>query len=146
MLTPYFKPELKEMLEVVATSSNTPIRITPVAYKTWIELNGKLENDPSFDFVFTIYVASERYPSVQIRFLLEGRDAPVDLTELDKVDTNSNRKELISKIENWMIESQNVLPLFFTRTHIISKPNIDLGLQPISDAEIQLWRIKKINL
>ena len=78
--------------------------------------------------------------------MLEGRDAPVDLTELDKVDTNSNRKELISKIENWMIESQNVLPLFFTRTHIISKPNIDLGLQPISDAEIQLWRIKKINL
>jgi MarR-like DNA-binding transcriptional regulator SgrR of sgrS sRNA len=143
ILTPYFRPELADLLRQAAKASQTSIEVSEVDFDTWVGLHGKQEADNNFDFVFTIYVASERYPSVQIRFLLDGRVPPFDISNLDQPNYSPERKALLAKLENWMISSQSILPLFFTRTHIIHKPNIDLGDQPISDAEIQLWRVKK---
>jgi hypothetical protein len=144
IMTPYFRPELKLLLEEAARLSHTPLKVTMVDRIRWAGLHGKTENDEEFDFVFTIYVASERYPSVQIRFLLDGRLPPFSIDDLDSPNYSPERKTSLAKLEEWMISSQTILPLFFTRTHIIHKSNIDIGNQPISDAEIQLWRVKKL--
>ena len=144
ILSPYFRPELADLIREAAKDSATKVEIVEVDFNQWVELNGKKENDSKFDFVFTIYVASERYPSVQIRFLLDGRVPPFPIEDIDQPDFSASRKASLAKLETWMISSQNILPLFFTRTHIVSKPNIEVGVQPISDAEIQLWRVKKI--
>ena len=143
IMTPYFRPELKLLLEDAAQMSHTPLDVKMVDRTRWAGLHGKTDNDEEFDFVFTIYVASERYPSVQFRFLLDGRVPPFSIDDLDSPDYSPERKAALAKLEEWMISSQTILPLFFTRTHIVHKPNILVGNQPISDAEIQLWRVKK---
>ncbi len=145
ILSPYFRPELAELIRRLGRQSDANISVTEVDFEKWANLNGKQTNDPGFDFVFSIYVASERYPAVQMRFLLDGRVPPFDFATIDQTEYSAQRMETISKLEKWFISTQNILPLFFTRTHILYKQNIDIGIQPTADAEIQLWRVKKLD-
>lgn len=141
-LSPYFKDELIDLIVKSANTTNETIVPVKVNYDEWMAIIDKSKDAKKVDYVLEPYVASERYPSVQLRYMLEGREPPFKLDNLDLPVSSPERKQDLEKLERWMIRSQNVLPLFFTRDNIIYKSNIDIGKQPISDSEIQLWRVQ----
>jgi hypothetical protein len=105
-------------------------------------------NDPKatekFDYILSIYAASERYPAVQLRYLTKGlAKPPVDLKDAESPDKNIDRAAIFKNYERWMLSSRQAIPLFFDSTLLLSRPNIDLGEQSTSDAEIELWRVQE---
>ena len=143
ILEPYFRREISDLLTEVGRKVGQKIEMKPVSYAKWIELSSKRTVDSEFDFVFTIYVASERFPSVQMRFLLDGRSTPFSFEAMDSLEISQSKRDAVFGVEKWMLETQQILPLLFTRTQIVSLPNVDIGAQPISDGEIQFWRVRK---
>ena len=99
--------------------------------------------DRGFDFAISTYVASERYPAVQLRFLLNGRKPPegIDSDLIDLPETNSERLAKIAHFQKTLLKTQMVIPLFFVRTHIVFQNNLNPGSQPVTDADIQLWKV-----
>lgn len=105
-------------------------------------------NDPKmsekYDYVLSLYAASERYPAVQLRYLTKGLvKAPVDLKDAESPDKNIDRAAIFKNYERWMLRSGQAIPLFFDSTLLLSRPHIDIGEQSTSDAEIELWRVQE---
>lgn len=96
------------------------------------------------DFILTPYVASERYPAVQLRFLTgRNKKSPIDLIEAESPDLTPKKITVLKDYQKWMLESQSAVPLFFTRIHLYHRNHVDLGSQSLTDGEVELWRLKK---
>lgn len=117
------------------------ISLDSSSYNEAFDINYK-KND--LDFLLVPYVASERYPSVQINFIVEGREIPFDTNRLDHPDSKGEKKEVMSRIQDWMITEQLVIPLVFGRAQLLYKNGLDVSTQDLVDSEIQLWRLKGI--
>lgn len=144
-LSSYFSEPLRNI--IIEAGKQSGVKIIPVLtdIKETMSIIGSDIDNAKYDFVMAPYVASERFPSVQLKFLLDGRKPPFELENLDLPNASVERKKDLEKLQRWMINTQTVLPLFFTRNQIIYKEGISLGNQPISDSEIQLWRVEKGN-
>ncbi len=98
------------------------------------------------DFIIAPYVASDRYPAVQLRFITGmNKNSPIDLSSAETPDLTSEKIEILKKYQKWLLQTQSAIPLFFTRMHIYHKENIDLGAQSKTDGEVELWRLKVKN-
>ena len=139
----YFKPEFIKLLNEAGSVNGNQIKFKEVEFHRWADLCHNKKGDREFDFVLRQYAATERYPSVQIRFLLDGKVPPFQVDDLDRPDYSKERKDSLAKLEKWMISNQVIIPLFYTRAQIVFKPNVDIGNQPLADTEIQLWRVTK---
>jgi hypothetical protein len=98
-----------------------------------------------FDYVLSIYAASERYPAVQLRYLTKGLvTPPIDLKKAEAPDsTEVDRTQIFRDYEKWLLESHQATPLFFNVTLFVHQSNLDIGEQSKSDAEIELWRVRE---
>jgi hypothetical protein len=96
-----------------------------------------------YDYIMSIYAASERYPAVQLRYIT-GKfvTPPIDLKKAESPDLSSEQIELLRDYEKWLLSSRVAIPLYFTVTTFFHQKNIDIGEQPQSDAEIELWRVQ----
>jgi len=95
-----------------------------------------------FDFILAPYAASERYPAVQLRYITGSiRQAPIDLKKAETPDLTPEKIDVLKKYQAWLLESQHAIPAFFARVFFLYQKNIDIGEQPPSDAEIELWRV-----
>lgn len=103
-------------------------------------LRAKEDYRGAYDFVIGNYVASERYPAVQLRYLTRGRKAPVDLSDVEQPDQDPKKIQRLKDYQKWLLGSQIVVPIYFLRTHIVSAPGVNIGDQPTTDADLQLWR------
>ena len=138
----YFHDKFLAELIGAGKKVDIDLKIEKVPYAQWGAMIGPATSEKfEFDFLLAPYVASERFPSVQINFLLEGRVPPFELRHLDEPSSSLERRTEIENLEKWMISSQTVLPLVFVRNHLISARGINVGDQPITDAEVQLWRV-----
>lgn len=117
------------------------IEIVNLTFEDWSNSYTKEYNKNKLDFVLTPYVASERFPSVQVNFLLEWRQPPFSLEILDSPENTFEKKETLTKIQKWLVKTQIVIPLVFIRNHIVYSKKINIGEQPLTDSEIQLWRV-----
>lgn len=98
-----------------------------------------------YDFALSTYVASERYPAVQLRYLLNGRAPPIG-TEMDLIDSPETSEERMKKLTHFqkkLLEQQLVVPLFFVKTHIVYQTHLLIGKQPVTDADIHLWKVTR---
>jgi hypothetical protein len=97
-----------------------------------------------YDYILDTYAASERYPSVQLRNITGTLDhAPLDLNKAESPELNADQVRLLKDYQKWLLQSRLAIPLYFTRTAILSRTTIDVGAQPTSDAEIELWRVTR---
>ncbi len=138
----YFRESFLELLRTTAIAQKIDLKIYSLPVGEWASLFGPqpLQNG-RYDFALSPYVASERFPSIQINFLLEGRPLPFEPQHFDAPTSSEERKQELARIQTWMLSSQTILPLVFVRNRIVSASNVNLGDQPITDAELQLWRI-----
>ncbi len=97
-----------------------------------------------YDFIIGVYAASERYPAVQLRYITGSTKKPeIDLKLAETPDLTNDKINILKDYQKWLLKNGHALPLFFIRNLIIHQNNIDLGDQPPSDAEIELWRVMR---
>lgn len=142
--TPFFHPKMTEFFDQVGAKLEKSVNFEAVQMEQIYDLYSQNPRNPgNYDFVLTPYVASERFPSVQINFMLEGKSIPLELENIDTPDSSSERISDLEAAQVWLLSSQTVLPLVFVRNQILTVPTIELGDQPMTDAEIHLWKVLK---
>lgn len=138
----YYKDKFLAFVEKAAHEAGINLKIEKVEPAEYSELIQSNENFKSkYDFVIGNYVASERYPAVQLRFLTGKRNPGVDLMGVEAPEQDSTKIKKLKDYEKWLLSSQTVIPFYFTRTHIVYSKKLDIGEQPVTDADIQLWRV-----
>lgn len=140
--TPFFHPEMTAHFGRVAQGLDVTFEAVPME-QIYALYDANPENPGGYDFVLTPYVASERFPSVQITFMLEGKKIPLNLANIDDPDSSPERVAQIEAAQKWLLESQTVVPLVFVRNQVLLAPGVELGDQPQTDAEIHLWRVQR---
>ena len=97
-----------------------------------------------YDYRLQPYAASARYPAVQLRFLTgTGRIPPIDLKKAETPNLGLKEKEILIDYQKWLLKSQVAIPLYLYSIEMAYKDFLDVGDQPKTDAEIELWRVTK---
>ncbi len=138
----YYKDKFLEFVVQAAKRVGVDLeihKVDPPEYSELIESGDDYKS--KYDFVLGNYVASERYPAVQLRFLAGRRTQGVDLMGVEAPDQDPEKIGRLKDYEKWLLSSQTVIPFYFTRTHIVYSKKFDIGEQPVTDTEIQLWRV-----
>jgi len=139
----YFTRPLLDQLQQAARSVGSEIEYSFAPSPEWFASADDPNANEKYDYVMSIYAASERYPAVQLRNLT-GRLAspPSDLKKAEQPDLNSDQIEQLRDYEKWLVRSRQAIPIYFTVSEFLYQKNIDIGEQPASDAEIELWRVE----
>jgi ABC-type transport system substrate-binding protein len=140
----YFKDQTLEFIKSAAHKIGIEVEIFKIERSEYFELVTSKDGQKSkYDFLLGSYVASERYPAVQLRFLTGARTSPVNLSDIEQPDQDPTKIRRLKDYQKWLLKSQTVVPVYFMRSHIVSSSQIDVGDQPTTDADIQLWRLTK---
>lgn len=140
----YFKDQTLEFIKSAALKVGIDLEITKIGRPEYFELVTSKEDFKSkYDFLLGSYVASERYPAVQLRFLTGSRTSPMNLSDVEQPDQDPVKIKRLKDYQRWLLKSQTVVPIYFMRSHIVSSLSIDVGEQPTTDADIQLWRLTR---
>lgn len=140
----YFKDRTLDFIKSAGQKIGVNIEITKIDRAEYFDLvTSKEDLKSKYDFLLGSYVASERYPAVQLRFLTGSRTSPVSLSDIEQPDQDPVKIKRLRDYQKWLLNSQTVVPIYFMRSHIVSSPAIDVGDQPTTDADIQLWRLTK---
>lgn len=144
-LTPYFKKEFSDYFADVARSIGIDLVLKPLEGKKFIDLHNRSLESEEFDFLLTPYAASERFPAVQLRFLTgkTEMEPPVNLIKVDKLNVTQADLTNLKNYQKWLLEAQLAIPVFLHSSEIVFKNSIDIGNQPKTDAEFELYRISK---
>ncbi len=140
----FFSDGFLEQIKSAAVKTGVEIEFSFAPAAEWF----KAFNDPDaknkYDYVMSLYSASERYPAVQLRYLTKKlAKPPIDLKTTESPDLNIDRVKILRDYQKWLLESRQAIPLFFGNTLFLHQKNIDIGTQSESDAEIELWRVRE---
>lgn len=120
------------------------IEIIKLPREEWIKSFDDKTAGERFDFILAPYAASERYPAVQLRYITGSlRKPPIDLKEAESPDLTEEKVKILRDYQKWLLTQQHAVPLFFVRDFFLYQRHVDMGDQPPSDAEVELWRVTK---
>lgn len=140
----FYSDKFIAMIENAAKSIGVEIEMVNMDPKEWSEAFEDPKAKSKIDFILSPYVASERYPAVQLRFLTgQLKKSPIDLIDAESPDLTPQKIEVLKDYQKWLLASQSAVPLYFTRMHLYHRSNIALGSQSITDGEVELWRLLK---
>lgn len=143
----FYSEKFINLLEATANEIGSKLEIIDLTPKDWSEAFEDKEAHKKFDFILAPYVASDRYPAVQLRFITGPMKSPdIDLKEAETPDLTPEKIEVLKEYQTWLLKSQSAIPLFFTRMQIFHNSEIDLGSQSKTDGEVELWRLTKKSL
>ncbi len=140
----YFTKSLLDQLQQAARSVGTEIEYVFAPSSDWFASIDDPRAHEKYDYQLSIYAASERYPAVQLSYLTSPFVSPsIDLKKADVPDLNSEHIEILRDYQKWLLRSRQAIPIYFTVTEFLHQKHIDIGDQPASDAEIELWRVQE---
>lgn len=140
----HLSDEFLSLLKNTGARVGMDVELTRLERQDWLKSFDDPKAKDKFDFIIGIYAASERYPAVQLRYITGGIKSPdIDLKLAESPDLTSEKVKILKNYQEWLLQKQHAVPLFFVRSLIIHQPNIDLGDQPPSDAEVELWRLTR---
>jgi len=140
----YLSKGFYEFLSKAGKESGFNIEIVELSRDEWFSALEKGDSPKGVDFVLGIYAASERYPAVQLRYITgDVRGPKIDLTQAETPELSPEKKELLRDYQKVLLREQYAVPLFLACHQIMYKKNLNVGDQPPSDAEVELWRITK---
>lgn len=138
----YFKPGFHDTLSKVSKEAGVDLNIDSLSKMDFVNQLYGLNETENWDYNLSVYVASERYPAVQLYFMLYGKEAPTEnLFHIDDINADADRRPLVHEFERLMVKNHYVIPLFFVRSHIVSHKHIDIGRQSETDSVIHLWEV-----
>ena len=122
----------------------TKIEILKLPREEWIQSFDDRNAGERFDFILAPYAASERYPAVQLRYITGSlHKPPIDLKDAESPDLTEEKVKILRDYQKWLLKEQHAIPLFFVRDFFLFQRHVDMGDQPPSDAEVELWRVTK---
>ncbi|MEK6773499.1 MAG: ABC transporter substrate-binding protein [Bdellovibrionota bacterium] len=140
----FFSQKFLDQFKTAALSLGTEIEFSMAGMKEFFEAFGDLKATEKYDYIMSLYVASERYPAVQLRYMTKNLlTPPIDLKQTETPDLDVDRKEILKSYQKWLLKSKQAIPLFFDVTLFVHQNNLDLGNQSMSDGEIELWRVQE---
>ena len=140
----FFTQALLNQIKEAGRSVGTEIEFYFGPFSEWFAAIDDPKATAKYDYLLCIYAASERYPAVQLRYLTGPFvTPPYDLKNAESPDLNPDQIELLRNYEKWLLRSRQTIPFYFTVTEFVHQSHIDLGEQPASDAEVELWRVQE---
>lgn len=140
----FFSEAFLTQIQAIGRSSGTEIDFSFLPSKEYFKALDDPSTRDSYDYILNSYAASERYPAVQLRYIGGSLLAsPIDLKPAESPDLTDDRITILKNYAKWLLRSQQAIPLYFTTTLFLHQKNLDLGAQPSTDAEIELWRVRK---
>ncbi len=140
----FFSQKFLDQFKAAALSVGTDVKFSMAGMKEFFETFGDLKATEKYDYIMSLYVASERYPAVQLRYMTKNLlTPPIDLKQTETPDLDVDRKEILKNYQKWLLKSKQAIPLFFDVTLFVHQNNLDLGNQSMSDGEIELWRVQE---
>lgn len=140
----FFSKDFLEQLKEAGHQVGTEIRFFFAPPKQWFLAFDDPKSAEKYDYILSIYAASERYPAVQLRYVTHRLlTPPIDLKKAEAPDLYSDAVTILKDYQKWLLNSKQVIPLYFNVTLFIHQNHIDIGEQPGSDAEIELWRVQE---
>ncbi len=138
----YLSKGFYDFLAATAKSAELPFEIVELTREEWIAALEQGEAPHGIDFVLGIYAASERYPAVQLRYITGTVRGPkIDLKPAETPELSPEKKELLRSYQKDLVRNGYAVPLFLARHQIMYRKHLDVGDQPPSDAEVELWRV-----
>jgi len=140
----FFSQKFLDQFKTSALSVGTDVEFSMAGMKEFFEAFGDLKATDKYDYIMSLYVASERYPAVQLRYMTKNLlTPPIDLKQTETPDLDIDRKEILKSYQKWLLKSKQAIPLFFDVTLFVHQSNLDIGNQSMSDGEIELWRVQE---
>ena len=140
----FFASAFLDQIQRAAKSVGTEIEFSFAAQAEFFAAFNDPKTAERFDYILSIYAASERYPAVQLRYLTKAlTKPPIDLKVAESPDHTEDRAAIFREYERWLLRSRQAIPLYFDVTLFVHQANIDIGEQSKSDAEIELWRVEE---
>jgi hypothetical protein len=139
----YYRDGFLGFIEEAAISVGSEVEFHRLELGEYFELF-EPQKDPEYDFLISPYAASERYPAVQLRFIGgHYKNSELDLKKTENPQIGEEEKQILVDYQKWLLSTQIAIPLFMYSTEIFFHPDLDIGKQPKTDAEIELWRVQK---
>ena len=140
----YLSDGFLKLLVEAGKKVGADVEIVRLDREPWIKSFEDPNSGKHFDFILAPYAASERYPAVQLRYITGSLRKPIiDLKTAEVPDLTPEKVAVLREYQKWLLRNQHAVPLFFVRDFFLYQKNIDMGDQPPSDAEIELWRISQ---
>lgn len=138
-LTSNFKRKILE----AAKNVEVQLELEEIDPTIWIKLFSDPQTSEKYDYILSSYAASERYPAVQLRYLTGSlASPPIDLKLAENTELTTERVHILRNYEKWLLRSRQAIPFLFNSTSFLYREGFDLGEQPATDAEIELWRVQ----
>lgn len=147
LITPegFFTKDFIAQIELAAKMVGTSLEITYAKAPEFFAVFDDPKATEKHDYVLSSYAASERYPAVQLRYLTGNLVKPeIDLKKTEAPDLNEDRMNILRDYQKWLLKTNLAVPIYFNTTVFLYQKNIDIGAQPSSDAEIELWRVQEV--
>lgn len=140
----YLSKGFYDFLVSAGKEINLNVEIVELNRDEWFSALEKSDTSKDIDYVLGIYAASERYPAVQLRYIAGSVRGPkIDLTPAETPELSPEKKELLRDYQKALLNNQYAVPLFLASHQIMYKKYLNVGAQPPSDAEVELWRVTK---
>lgn len=140
----FFSTQFLDLLSHSAKKVNSEIEFVFAGPTEFFTAFNDPESTKKYDYVLSLYVASERYPAVQLRYMTKNLvTPPIDLKQTETPDLNVDKKEILKNYQKWLLKSKQAIPLFFDVTLFVHQKHLDIGSQSMSDGEIELWRVQE---
>lgn len=140
----YLSQAFYQFIKSSAEKVGMPVEIIELDLSEWTAATDTSTIPKDIDYVLGIYAASERYPAVQLRYITGTQRGPkIDLKLAEQPELTDDKKQLLHQYQIELLTSQFAVPLFFSRHQITYRDSLDVGDQPPSDAEVELWRLTK---
>lgn len=142
----YFQKEFLDHLTKTFKKFGSDLQLVVLSREEYPTMFDNHDAIKRMDYILTPYAASERYPAVQLRFMTgKLKHSPVDLKEAETPDLDEKQIRVLKDYQRWLLTAGHIVPLFFEKTFVLHQRNIDLGIQEAPDAEVELWKLRRIN-
>lgn len=140
----YLSRDFYQFVKDEASKVGLRIEIVELDRDEWSNVFDQKTAPKNVDYIMGLYAASERFPAVQLRYIAGSVRSPkIDLKTAETPELTVQKKAVLKKFEKELLRNQYAVPLFFSRHQITYRNTLDIGDQPPSDAEVELWRVVK---
>ena len=138
----YLSAGFYDFLKSAAEDSGFEIELISLSPDEWGGALTTPMRPHGVDFVLGIYAASERYPAVQLRYITgKVRGPGIDLIPAESPEASDEKTRILRSYQKALIRDEYAVPLFFSKHQLTYRKMFDVGDQPPSDAEVELWRV-----
>lgn len=139
VLMPFHSAEFTEIINTAAKKAKLELELVKLSREAFFDA---LSNPAqvNFDYLLSAYLASDKFPLTQLKLVANHHTLPF---EEDEALSRDQRIDLLKKVQIDLLTRQIAIPLYYAPDLIFAHDYVSLGKQPVTDSDLQLWRINE---